>query len=256
MKSIHYWELIYTKVKFNLKAEAGNTYLSYLWWLLEPALFIGTFYLVFAVFMNRGGPDFVAFLCCGHIPFQWFSKTISNNCGSIVGGKGLMNQISIPKIFFPTVVIFQDLFKSFIVFALLVLLVLLFGFEPNLSWVSIPFIMLCQLVFISAISIYVAMIVPFIPDMRFIVSTFVMMMMFGSGIFYNYEDVILEEHRDLFLMNPMANLIRSYREVLLQGLWPDWQSLITMAIVCLFFLIIAIVLLKRIDALYPRLVLE
>lgn len=256
MKAARFWQLVLTKVQFNLKAEAKNTYLSYLWWLLEPALFVGTFYLVFAVFMNRGGPDFVAFLCCGHIPFQWFSKTVSNSCGAISDGKGLMNQISIPKVFFPAVVIFQDLFKSIIVFVLLMGLVLVMGFEPQLSWLSIPVLMICQLIFISSIALYVAMVVPFIPDMRFIVSTCIMMMMFGSGIFYNYKDVILEKHRDAFLLNPMANLIRSYREVLLEGLWPDWGSLFSMTLVCLCLFLVALLILRKIDSIFPRLVLE
>lgn len=256
MKFSQFNQLVFEKVKLNLKAEAKKTYLSYLWWLLEPALFVGTFYLVFAVFMATKTPDFVVFLCCGKIPFLWFSRTVNNSCGAIIGGKGLMNQVSIPKSFFPTVVIFQDLFKSAIVFSLLAVFVALNGFELTLAWLAIPVLMLCQLLFISALAFVVAMIVPFIPDLRFIVGTGILMMMFGSGIFYDYKKVILPEHRDLFLMNPMANLIRSYRDVMLDGVWPDWSSLAIMSTCCALLLVVALLILKRLDPVYPRLVLE
>ena len=94
-------EVFFTQVAFNLKSETRKTYLNYFWWVLEPALFTGVFYLVFAVFLNRGTDDFVLFLLCGKIPFLWFSKTVSNASNSIVAGKGLIHQMAIPKAYFP-----------------------------------------------------------------------------------------------------------------------------------------------------------
>ena len=47
----HLVEVLFTKLVFNLKSEAAKTYLSYVWWLLEPALLVAVLYLVFAVFL-------------------------------------------------------------------------------------------------------------------------------------------------------------------------------------------------------------
>ncbi len=256
MNNSQFWQLIFTKVQLNLKSEASRSYLSYIWWILEPVLFVGSFYLVFAVFMGTKTPNFVVFLCCGKIPFLWFSRTINNATGAIVGGKGLMNQIHIPKAFFPLVVIFQDFFKTTIVFLLLLVFVWLNGFQPTEAWLAIPIIMLVQLLFISALAILVSMIVPFLPDLKFIISTGIMMMMFGSGIFYDYKEVILPEHRELFLMNPMANLISMYRDVLMHGIYPSWISLFNIIAISTVGLLLVLHLLKKLDPIYPRLVLE
>jgi len=35
-----FYELVLTKVRLNLKSEASKSYLSYSWWILEPALFV------------------------------------------------------------------------------------------------------------------------------------------------------------------------------------------------------------------------
>lgn len=256
MNSIQFLQLVFTKVQFNLKSEASNSYLSYIWWLLEPALYVGTFYLVFSIFMATKTPDFIVFLCCGNIPFTWFSRTINNAGSAIIGGKGLMNQIHITKAFFPVVVIFQDLFKTIIVFMILLMFVWFNGFEPSEAWLAIPVIMLAQLLLISSIAIFVSMIVPFIPDMRFIISTGLMMLMFGSGLFYDYKQVILPEHQDIFLMNPIANLISMYRQVLMEGLMPNWLSLLYIFSISSVSLLLALLLLKKLDSTYTRLVLE
>ena len=116
MKKLNFVELIFTKVQLNLKSEAAKSYLSYLWWILEPAMFVGVFYVVFGTFLARGTDGFLIFLLCGQIPFLWLARTISNSASSIEQGRGLMQQLEIPKIFFPLVVIAQDFVKSIIVF--------------------------------------------------------------------------------------------------------------------------------------------
>ena len=55
-------------------------------------MMVGVLYLVFAVFLARGTPNFVVFLVCGKIPFLWFSKSVSNASHSIISGRGLINE--------------------------------------------------------------------------------------------------------------------------------------------------------------------
>lgn len=256
MSLVRFAELIATKVRLNLKAEAAKSYLSYAWWILEPALFVAVFYFVFGVFLSGRTENFVTFLVCGKIPFLWFSRTVTNSANSIVNGRGLMNQIAIPKTFFPLVVVFQDFCKSIVVFLLMLVFVWLSGFQPVMSWISIIPLMLTQLVFLTALALICAAVVPFLPDLKFIIQTGIMLMMFASGIFYSYKDVILPEHQTLFLLNPLANLIRMYREVLMEGLWPDWLDVAGIASASGLVIVLMIWVYSRIGSKYPRLVLQ
>ncbi len=81
------------------------------------------------------------------------------------------------------------------------------------------------------------------------------MLMMGSGIFYSYE-VILPEHRSLFFMNPMANLIHNYRRVLMYQQWPDWQALALIGLASLVLIVVLTRLLRGGNATYARLILE
>jgi lipopolysaccharide transport system permease protein len=256
ISNAHLIEVFFTKLALNLKSEASKTYLSYVWWLLEPALMVAVFYVVFAVLLLRGGPDFIIFLICGKIPFLWFSKSVMNSSNSIVSGRGLINQVSIPKPFFPMLVVFQDAFKQFIVFLFMLVFLSLYGMEMSWVWLSIIFVILAQFLLISAASLFAAAVTPFLPDFRYLIATGMMALMFGSGVFYSYKDVILPEHQQLFLMNPIANLIKNYRQVLMHNTLPDWSALAYISLASILIIVIMAWYYKRTDTAYARLIAQ
>jgi len=215
-----FWQLVAVKVFFNLRAEAATHHLSYAWWILEPILYMGVFYVVFAIFLARGTDDYVPFLLTGLVPWLWFAKSIGNASLSIVQAKSLIGQRRIFKSFFPLVVVGQDFVKQCFVFLLLLLFLASYGFGPSLNWLWLFPLAATQILLICACAMFVAVAVAFTLDFRFLVTTALILGMLGSGIFYSYSDVILPEHRSLFLANPMASLIACYRNVLLYSQAP------------------------------------
>jgi lipopolysaccharide transport system permease protein len=83
-----------------------------------------------------------------------------------------------------------------------------------------------------------------------------MALMFGSGIFYSYKDVLLKEHQQLFLMNPVANLIKNYRQVLMENTLPDWSALAGICLVSIALIIAMAVYYKKTGKLYARLIAQ
>lgn len=245
-----------TKLRFDLKSEASKVYLGNLWWVLEPALFVAVFYLVFGVLLHRGTEDFLVFLLCGKIPFLWFSKSVTGSSDSIFGGRGLINQISIPKPFFPLLTVCEGAVKEIFVFALLLLFLLLYGTQPTLYWLLIVPVALVQLLLIITCALASAAITPFLPDFRYVVATGMTMLMFGSGIFYSYTDLVSEAHRELFLLNPMAALIECYRAILMRAEPPLWGHLGAIALLSVAAAVALLRFYRRFDATYARLVIQ
>ena len=256
MKLSNLSEAFLLKLQFNLKSEASKNYLNYLWWLFEPALHVIVFYFVFGVLLRRGGEGFVIFLLCGQIPFLWFSRSISNASNSILNGRGLIQQMAIPKPFFPLLVVAQDLVKQTVVFVCLLFFVLAMGYEVTVYWLVIPLLVVAQLLLISACSLFVAAVTPFVPDFRFIIATGMMMLMFASGIFYDYQEVLLEEHKRFFLYNPMALLIDSYRDALIRQAWPDFSGIAWIIIGSFAAVWAMFKFYRRYGAVYARLVIQ
>ena len=251
-----FWQLVIIKVRLNLRSEATQSYLSYAWWVLEPLLMMAVFYVVFKILLHRGTEEFVNFLLCGIVPWLWFSKCVNQSGMAIMQGRGLISQVYLPKTFFPLVLIGQNLVKQIFVFLLLFVYLSYDGHPPTVQWLWLIPIILTQLTFITASSFIVAFLVPFARDIKYLVDAALRMMMFGSGIFYSYTQVIIPEHRDIFLMNPMANLIVSYRKVLLEDSMPLTMSLLGISMGSMVVIFFVYMLMKRFDNTLTRLALE
>jgi lipopolysaccharide transport system permease protein len=243
--TVRFWQLVIIKVRFSLRSEASQSYLSYAWWILEPLLQMGVFYVVFDILLNRGTEDFVAFLLCGIIPWLWFSKSVNQSGSSISRGKGLISQTYLPKPFFPLVIIGQALVKQAFVFLLLFVFLFIYDYFPSIGWLWLIPIVMTQLLLIIAISFIVAFIVPFARDIQYLIDAALRMTMFGSGIFYSYKQVFLPEHRDIFLMNPMANLIANYRRVLMEDIEPLTGSLVIISLLSISIILLMTRVMKR-----------
>ena len=251
-----FWQLVFVKVRFNLRSEATRSYLSYAWWVLEPLLMMVVFYIVFETLLRRGTEDFVNFLLCGITPWMWFQKSVGQSGMSIMQGKGLISQVYLPKAFFPLVLIGQNTVKQAFVFMLLFSYLIYDGYSPSLNWFWLVAIIFTQLTLITAGAFVVAFLVPFARDIKFLIDAGLRMMMFGSGIFYSYTSVLLPKHRDIFLMNPMANLIVSYRRVLLEGGTPLVNSMVVIFLASLAVIGLMYLVMKRYNNTLTRLALE
>lgn len=232
MNSIQFLSLLDLKARMALKSEASKLYLSYLWWVIEPLLWVLVFYFVFTVLLDADRD--ITFLVCGKIPFLWFSKSMVSGSNSIVAGKGLLNQVNIPKQFFPYQALQEALYKQWLVFLVLFVVVAYFGYEPSLVWFWVIPLIVVQYLFIALCALIGAFCVSYIRDVRMLISMGVMFMMFASGVFWDVSSITDPQMRELMLTwNPLLFLIDGYRQVLMYGKVYDIQHLGILAVVLL-----------------------
>jgi lipopolysaccharide transport system permease protein len=247
-------DLVVISAKANLLNQISQTYFGWLWWLLEPIMTMLVYYFVFEFLLSRGGPGFVYMLLVGVVVWSWFGNTVSNAATSILREKGTISCINIGKVTFPTISILEYSLRQGIIFSIL----LAFLWATNgvsSSWWFLPIIILEQCLLIASISIAVAGMVPFFPDLNFLVTIMLRAAMFCSGVFYSV-DMLPERIQEYFLMNPMANIIEQYRTVLLSGLPPDWTSVLAISLASLVLLGAGIYFIRMNDQKYPRLVIQ
>jgi lipopolysaccharide transport system permease protein len=239
------------RVKSELTAETARTYLSYVWWLLEPVLTIAVFYVVFGMLFDRGGEGFVSFLLLGVTAWFWFQNSVSKSVACIRREMRLMSQVYVPKYAFPLTAVTFMLFKHLFVIAVLVGMLMLIE-TPSITWIFYILVFLVQFVLILGISIVVAAIVPFIPDLMLVIPPLLRLTMFLSGVFYS-QAMIPADYVPYFRYNPMAGLIMEYRKVMLYGQFPDFVYLFKVAVVSVAILAFGLWMLKKLDRIYPRL---
>ena len=221
-----YFRLIDIQARMALKADASKFFLGYIWWLLEPMLYVGVFYVVFNIILDSGRADFLPFLLCGKWPFVWFSKTVNQAANSIIAGSGLIGRIDVPKSIFPMAVVQESVYKQSTVFLLLFIALYFMGYTPDLGWLWIIPVILVQLVMIIACSLIGAVLVCFFRDFSMFISLGMIFLMFTSGIFWDARSLDPEMGQRVLNVNPLAFILDAYRQVLMYDTPPEMGHLL------------------------------
>ena len=248
---MRYFQLILFKTYADLKAEAARSYLGFLWWVIEPVLYLGAFYILFVLVLHRGGPNFVPFFLCGAVVWKWFDSGIKVGSQSIRAHLGLLQQVYVPKYIFPIIAVLNSTARFLPLFIILLIFLLLYGIHAQLTWLSAPIVMLAEFVMVMAISMLVGAITPYLPDLKVIIDNGMMLIFFTSGIFFNINEVD-EPLRSYLFLNPMAVLVDEFRNILIYGHWPNIARLAIITFSSFAIGIIALLLLKHLDRQYGK----
>ena len=79
-----YRELLKTSVKKEVRGKYKNSFLGVLWSFLNPLLQITVYAIVFPLILNNKQENYVIFLCCGLIPWTFFSAAINRTAFSFI----------------------------------------------------------------------------------------------------------------------------------------------------------------------------
>ena len=249
------FELILYKSYAELKTEAARLYASFLWWIIEPVMYMGAFYIVFGLVFQRGGPGFVPFLLCGLVIWKWFASSVTHGANSIIANMGLIQMVYVQKFVFPGATLLTNTVRFLFVFFMFIIFLVLYGISPKTAWLGLPVVLITQFLLNAACSGFASAVVPFVPDIRLLIEKILMLGFFMSGIFFD-SNSIPEKYQGFFLMNPMAVLIEEYREILLHGRWPDWKAMAIITIVSIVGIMISRALMIRYDRHYPKVLMQ
>lgn len=237
-----------------IKRDASRAYLGIMWWIIEPVLYMSVFYLIFGLGLRRGGPDFVVYLLSGLIIWKWFEGSVKSAANSISTSIGLMQQVYLPKLVLPSVVVIVNSYKFIIVFGIfLVFLAGMWRVPPNIYWQYLPLLMFTQLLLVCAFAGLAAALVPIVPDLKYLVDYVLALGFFVSGIFFDIHEMTPEVQHILHY-NPMLVMIESYRDVLLYGREPNLGALVNVFGVSVALTGCMLWVHIKLDRYYPRVV--
>ena len=250
----NYFEIIATHAWASIRSEARQTYAGYLWWLIDPLMFIAVYYIVFSLILGSKTEDFVLFLLVGILAFQWFQSSIQESAATIHNAGSLIKRIRVNKTIFPVSKVLHGLWRftfTFVVYSLIVL----FFFDQNFTSAALaaPVVALVQLTVVTGLSLILASLYPFFPDMKHLIQPFLRALLFLSGVFFA-ADKVPDELRFYFFLNPMAGLIEGYRDTLLRGVYPNIPYLAIIFLVGIGLIAIGLLLIRKFDSEYAKVI--
>jgi lipopolysaccharide transport system permease protein len=248
----HLIELVLFSTYAELRAEAARSYLGLIWWVLEPALMMGAFYLVFDVILKSGGPDYLPFLLIGLTVWQWMKSCITHGGYAIWTNLPMVRQVRLPPHVFPLIAMLSDTVKFFFIFALLLVILWCAGYPPNAAYLALPIVFAVTFLAAAGAGFVVAALVPLVPDMRFVIEQVLTVVMFLSGVVFAL-DKVPPPLSTIMALNPVAVLMEATRGILMYGQWPNWVGLSKVTAIALVACWLGAMFVSRLAPRYPKL---
>ncbi|HLA12150.1 MAG TPA: ABC transporter permease [Pyrinomonadaceae bacterium] len=223
-------ELILSLARRDLLAQYKGSMLGVLWAIVTPVVMIGIFTFLFAgVFGARfgtsGSPwDYALYLFCGLLPWNMFQETLVKAATTIVSHSNLVKRVLFPLETLPTAQALSSLGNQLFGTAALLVAALLLRHELHLTVLWIPLLLVPQLMVTLGAAWLVSSLGVFLRDIAQGLNLFLTAWMYLTPIIYP-ENIVPDRYRWLINLNPFTPLVRSYRQVTLDGQNPDWSGL-------------------------------
>ena len=232
---IRYKDLIAYLVKGEFKVKYSGTVLGYIWWIFDPLLFMMVYVVLIGKILGRGGPDYPAFLICGLVAWKFTASCLSDCINSISGKLKMMNQVFLPVIVFPLIKCINNLINLGFGFLLILIILSFYPVNYSLNILYLPLIILVQLLFNLSLGLILAHFGVFFKDINTIMQSFVLRVWFYlSPVIYS-PDLVPDKYINIFMLNPVAPILTSYRNILIYGECPDFRGLFVLFVFSAIF---------------------
>lgn len=220
--------------KAELKSEVADSFLSWLWWFLDPLLYMLVYAFIAVVVFKSKVPYFPVFVFLGLNTWQFFSKTVKASVKLVSAKKMIVTKVYVPKYMF----VFEKIgvygFKM-IVSNLLVVITMI-GYQVPLTWrvlwiIPISIVLVVVTFGISTIICHFGV---FVEDLLNVITVVLQLGFYLSGIFYSIESIgkvvtgrVPDPYGSMLVkFNPLALIITDLRRVMLYGQNPHWVMLL------------------------------
>lgn len=212
--------------KSELRAEVAGSYLNWLWWILDPLLFMLVYTFVVRIVFTAKEQYFSAFVLVGLTAWNFFNKSVQGSVNIIRKNKSVVSKIYLPKYLLILTNMMVLAFKMAVSFALIFILMLILQVPFTLHILhAVPILLVLVTVTFGVSTIFMHFGV-FVRDLSNVTAVLLRLVFYMTGVFYSIPLRVPEPYGGLLLnLNPLAFLTESLRGALLYGSAPDYLLL-------------------------------
>lgn len=233
----HYREFLKNSIKKEIRGKYKASVLGLIWSFVNPLLSVLIYVIVFPHIINPGMDNYLAYLVCGIIPWNWVANSISYGTMAIIFNSNLIKKVYFPRIVLPLSVVTSGLVDFLISSLITILVVIISG--AGITWhiVFFPLVTLVLYIFVLGIVFLTSAINTIVRDTVNIVNFFVGILFYLTPILYPLR-VFKGLSVKLFNLNPFTHIIESYHDIFYYHRIPN---LIGLGIVLLMGIILVLV---------------
>lgn len=227
--------------KSDLKSEVASSYLNWLWWVLDPLLFMMVYTFIAIIVFRSGVQYFPLFVFVGLTLWNFFNKTVIQSVKLVRNNSAIVSKVYVPKYILVLQKMMVNGFKMLISFALIIVMMVIYRVPVTYNLIYMVPILVVLGLFTFGLSCIVLHFGVFVDDLYNVMNVVLRLMFYMSGIFYSIGSKLSEPYRSILLKcNPVSMLIESARQCMLYSSTPYRKLIVLWGIASLFLCVIGI----------------
>ncbi len=234
---LRYKDLIFQLIRRDLVSRYKRSVLGIAWTMLNP---LGTMLVMTIVFSRvfSTTKSYSAFILTGLIVWNFFSQTTQHCMDSTLWGSGLFKTIYLPRTSFIVSSIGTGIVNFIISLVPLLIIMLFTGVPIKLSAIMLPVVLLLLSFFSLGIGLLLSAYSVFFPDIAEMYTIVLMAWMYLSPVIVPEEILASILNGWIIKINPLYYLIKLFRSVVYEGLFPSLSLFLSAAGISLTMFII------------------
>ncbi|HMD88867.1 MAG TPA: ABC transporter permease, partial [Anaerolineaceae bacterium] len=184
------WEyrgLFFFLVRRDIKLRFQQTFIGFLWIILQPLIQLLIFYILFGVLVHvsTNGIPYALFYLSGFVVWQFFTQVVNNSAMSLVGNISIIIKSYFPRLALPLSTVagaLVDFGVSFLV--LMVFLLINGGYPITLRYLLLPVLLVLTIIFSSGVGLLFGALMVVFRDMKNLLAFIIMIWMYITPIIY------------------------------------------------------------------------
>ena len=221
-----YWKYAIYSSRAQLKSEIANSYLNWLWWILDPLCFMLIYVFMFGYVFKSNQQYFAVFVFIGITMWDFFNKCLIQSVKVIKANKAIVSKVYIPKFILLIIKMGVNGFKMAI--SLVIIILMLLVWRVPVTWNILYFfpILITLFVLVFGISCFLLHYGVFVEDLSNVLNIALRLMFYLTGIFWNIMDRLPAPYNAYIgEWNPIAFLLTSMRNCVIYSKAPDVRLL-------------------------------
>jgi ABC-2 type transport system permease protein len=213
-------ELLMLFIRTDLKVRYKESILGYFWSMLNPALVLGIYYVIFRVISRSTIPNFAIWLFCGLMVWNLFNNASMMACGAVVGRAGIVKKVAFPRELLALSQVGVAIFLFAIQAAVMVIVLVAFGLHPDYEFLAaLPLAFVVLIVLASAFCVFLSAVNVYLRDTQHLTEVLLMAWFWATPIVYAYGTVApkLRHYHLLYaylIINPITPIAMTFQRAI------------------------------------------
>jgi lipopolysaccharide transport system permease protein len=239
----NYRGFILGSVRREFQAKYRNSLLGAAWSVLNPLAMILIYTVIFSQVMKAKMPgvdstfSFGIYICAGVLTWQFFAEVVGRSQTIFIENANMLKKLSFPRLCLPAIVVLGSALNFGIVFALFTVFLISTGNFPGWSYFALFPLLVIQVAFSIGLGVSLGVLNVFFRDVGQAFGVFLQFWFWLTPIVYPVT-ILPEFAQRLLVLNPMADLVQGYQQIIVRGEFPDWTKmsvpLLAAVVLCLF----------------------